>query len=109
MDYYFPSTGERHASPILLERVVAQKSGKGDLEIHFRHANYPGGVQSKVYKVRVLCRTEGLLMTVRDEPGISAPLIITELSLPWFTLNFPHMSPNCEGEELQAWCESHLN
>jgi hypothetical protein len=90
MEYIFPNA-QRHYSPVWIERVTAQKSGHGFLELTFFHANYSEGVQGKIYKVRVHQRTSAYLVGARQEhDGSTCGTLIFETITPeWMALHFP--------------------
>lgn len=103
MDYYFPKDGKRHASPIWVTAVTPKRSGAGELALRFHHANYPEGVQDKKYDLKILRRTEGLILAARiygSQPD--SFVIITEITVEWVRLNWPHYEPK---RDLQSWCD----
>jgi len=68
----FPSA-ERHYSPIWVQEFAPQKTGARMLQPHFYHANYPEGVQEKVYDLHILHRSDGDLLTLTHVHGSLPP------------------------------------
>ena len=98
MECIFQS-GERHFSPIRVDRVVPRKSGKGLMLLNFWHYNYTQGVQGKGYELRVVSRAEGFLMAVRVSSSGSyrMPVILSPISAEWMREHFPE-------SRFDEWC-----
>ena len=89
MEHIF-ADAHRHYSPVWIENVNPLPSGKGVLELTFFHANYPEGVQGKIYQVRVLQRMPAYLVGARQElDGSTRGTLIFEVITPeWMALHF---------------------
>ena len=90
MECIFPNA-HRHFSPIWLKEVQPQGGGDRRLDLAFFHANYPAGVQDKIYTLRVLRRAPGYLLTERLTPdGDERTLILIEpITVEWLRRQFP--------------------
>lgn len=56
-------SGAQYPSPIWIFDVKADAATpRGVLELHFWHADYPAGVQSKVYSLKPLQHESGYLL-----------------------------------------------
>lgn len=81
------SDSTHHFSPIYIQSIHQQNTGASRLDIEFFHANYPQGVQNKLYKVKVLDRTESFIVAKRVDV-VEDVLIIHELSWDWMKQHF---------------------
>jgi len=90
MECIFPDA-HRHVSPIWLKDLQPQGGGDGRIDLVFFHANYPAGVQDKVYSLRVVRRFTGYLLTERLAPDdAERPLILIErITVEWLHRHFP--------------------
>jgi hypothetical protein len=75
--------GIQHSSPIRIERVTPLGTGKSELELTFFHACYPEGVQNKVYRLRVLHRSERDIVAVRIDVDGHPTVRLTPLTRQW--------------------------
>ena len=57
----------RSYSPIKVRSIRQLKSGNRMFELGFYHANYPEGVQNKVYLLRTIERAHHFLLTQRTD------------------------------------------
>jgi hypothetical protein len=86
----YGSPYEPYFSPILVEKVTPQKSGKGWLQLHFYNAFYAEGVQGFVLRLRVLDRTDQYLIARLDDPEPTVRhAIINRISFEWIEARFP--------------------
>jgi hypothetical protein len=107
MDYFFPYSGERHASPIWISDIIPLHSGSGKLAIKFWHANSAEEEHDKDYTLRVIRRTEGYLVAERV-CGTEPPLVIlTTITTEWIKQNFPGHEPRSD-LEVQKWCDENI-
>lgn len=91
MEYVFRSA-ERHFSPIWVQEIKPLKTGAGMLRLHFFHANYPEGVQDKIYDLQVVQRFVGHLVALRRSDGVAdATVILEPITREWFAQHFPSM------------------
>ena len=91
MEYVFPSA-VRHFSPIWVEEITPLKTGVGMLRLRLFHANYPEGVQDKVYDLRVVQRFDGHLLALRRSDGREdATVILESITREWFVHHFPNL------------------
>ena len=74
--------------PILVHAVLPRKSGKDLVALDFHHANYPMGVQSKRYELRIRTRAEDFLFAERVESDTRLYLLVSELSWEWLDACF---------------------
>lgn len=80
-------------SPVRIEEVIPQATGRGELRLRFFHAAYPEGVQEKEYLVRVLHRGRDTLTLLRlDAPEMEMVLILFAIEPHWMRLHFPGIS-----------------
>lgn len=93
--------GTQHVSPVWIFEVRALKSGKGIMQLHFWHANYPEGVQDKVYDLRVIRREPGYLLAERQDDGSKALVLLSEVTSEWIGTHF-RQAPD---GDLQAWLD----
>jgi hypothetical protein len=109
MQVIFPSSGQ-HFSPIWIYEVIPQQTGKNRLKLSFWHANYPEGVQHKVYELHVLRRTsehtvnplhEGYLLAERKAEGDKQLILLTAITTEWIETHFRKIP---EGD-LQTWLD----
>jgi hypothetical protein len=90
MEYVFPSA-QRHYSPIWAREITLLKTGSGMLRLQFFHANYPEGVQDKVYDLQIAHRFDTHLVALHREDGISLATVILEpITKLWFTQHLPN-------------------
>jgi hypothetical protein len=77
-----------HTSPIFLHAIEPLKTGQGLLKIEFFHANYPEGVQSKEYVLRVIHRASTHLAGIKmdDEQSL---MVIFSMEKEWMEIHFP--------------------
>lgn len=98
-----PESDSTSYSPILVHGAKGLKTGRRQFELHFHHANYPAGVQDKLYRLRTLLRAPGLLLAESLEHQPVRLLQIYEISLEWLGRHFPGLARPDRPEELQAW------
>jgi hypothetical protein len=107
MDYFFPFSGERHASPIWISDIMPLHSGNSKLAIKFWQAISTADEHGKDFTLRVIRRTEGYLVAERMA-GTEPPLVIlTAITTEWIKQNFPHLEPQ-PGCDVQNWCDKHI-
>ena len=78
-----------HASPVRVERVCPLKQGNGLLKVKFFHVNYPAGVQTKEYTLRVLHRNAKALVATSVQPGENRVLVFFPVTTEWLRTHWP--------------------
>lgn len=82
-----PFTRDRWYSPIRVKGIKTWKDGSGRMDLAFFHANYPEGVQDKVYSLRILVRSTHVLVAACMEPE-GRILVIHKLDWTWMRAHF---------------------
>ena len=86
----YGSAYEPYFSPILVETVTPEKSGKGWLRLQFFNAFYAEGVQGFNKRLKVLDRTDQYLIARLDDPEpTERHAIISRISFEWIEARFP--------------------
>ena len=86
----YVSTYEPYFSPILVETVTPEKSGKGWLQLQFYNAFYAEGVQGFNKRLKVLDRTaQYLIARLEDPPPTERHAIVSRISFEWVEARFP--------------------
>jgi len=99
MEYVFPSA-ERHFSPIWVQEITPLKAGTGMLRLQLFHANYPEGVQDKLYELKVVQRFAGYLVALRRHDGVpDATVLLEPITRKWVGQHFPNLRLREDSEE----------
>ncbi len=97
-------------SPILVERVEPEKSGKGWLKLNFFNAFYAEGVQGFELRLKVLDRTEHYLIARLDYPKpAQRHTIISRISFQWIEERFPKWYRDVPKEAMPALACSEID
>ena len=78
-----------HASPVKIFRVTPLKRGDGTFKLSFFHANYPEGVQHKVYTLRTLHRSSEVLLAISVDPKEERALAFFPVVQKWLHAYWP--------------------
>ena len=91
LEYISDTLEDAHRSPIYIFSCSPKKSGKNLLTIEFFHANYPVGVQRKVYDLRVIKRVLDYLIADRVSAADEnlPTVILSDISFKWLKSHFP--------------------
>ncbi|MEI6107914.1 MAG: hypothetical protein WCR49_12995 [Opitutae bacterium] len=108
LDYFYPYSGERHASPIWVSEIIPHHSGSGKLSIKFWHANCAEDMHDQDYTLRVLRRTGGYLLAERVCGTEPPAVVLTEITPEWLKQSFPQLGTPRDGAEIQTWCDEHI-
>lgn len=104
MELISPEFGEdiRHSSPIKALAFTPLGKGDGRFELEFFHANYPEGVQDKIYTIRTIERKRNYLLgRVVDTERM---VLLFDLSESWLAAHFgARFKP---GESPERWVEN---
>ncbi len=108
---YSGETLHAESSVIRVLAVRPLRLGKRLLELDFYHANYPDGVRSKTYLLKVLMRQRHLLTASLDDGSDrQCLLIIQPLSRTFVRQFFPAFEPNATSlEQIVAALERDFN
>lgn len=92
----------RSHSPIRVDSLVPRRTGRHRFKLSFYHANYPEGVQNKVYSLQTLERGEQYILarSISYEPA--RLLMIYEISWPWLRSHFNTQQPS-DSEDIALW------
>ncbi len=99
--HIFLLSGEEHLSPIWIFACTPQTPRRKLLTLHFWHANYPAGVQSKSYELRVIRREAGYLLAERRGEPQKTLVLLSEITGDWLRAQFGE----CPDGDLQKWLE----
>ena len=106
----YGSSYEPYFSPILVEKVTAEKSGKGWLQLHFYNAFYAQGVQGFVLRLRVVDRTEKYLIARLDYPeSAMRHAIINRISFEWVEARFPQWYSEAPKQTMPPFASSEID
>lgn len=90
-------------TPIKINGVYPKGSGKGLLEIDFYHANYPGGVNGKRYRLKVVVHGRTFLLAKSVDHDPVRVLQVYEISSAWLKR---HFNLDCEGSDgIDQWLD----
>lgn len=91
----------RMYSPVKIMSIHPKGNGKGLFDLQFFHANYPEGVQTKLYTLRTLQRTPTYLFAERMEQ--SPPrmgVLLHDLTTEWLFLHSDIKEPGSSGVQV---------
>ncbi|MCX7003273.1 MAG: hypothetical protein NTV22_08375 [bacterium] len=93
---------DRSYSPILVTSIVPARNGQRRFELAFYHANYPQGVQDKVYLLRTLVRSDHFILarSVRHTPV--RDLLIYDITWQWLHAHFGVQQP-ADCDDITDW------
>lgn len=92
-------------SPIKVLCVTPLKTGKGLMSLEFYHANYPEGVRTKEYVVKVLLRGARYVLLQSTNHDPERVLLIHAIDSTWMRRYFPSVQL-IEGD-VTRWLERH--
>jgi len=78
-------------TPIRVDGIRPLKTGKGIFELDFYHANYPEGVQGKMYRLKMLERGEKYILAKSVEHMPARILHIQAMTWDWISNHFPEL------------------
>jgi hypothetical protein len=87
LEMVFPS-GERHVSPVYCYAAQPKKTGNARLDFEFFHANYPEGVNHKIYELRIFHRGPSFVLATRTDDQSHSAVLLTALDESWMQLHF---------------------
>ena len=90
----------RSPSPILVHALRPLGTGRGLMYLHFRHANYPEGVQNKEYELQVLHRVSTYMFARQTKVDFDRSLLIFALQWGWLKTHFGLDPGECD---VQDW------
>ena len=99
-------TGYGHSySPIKVFEVELLNTGKRTFKLHFFHANYPAGVNDKVYTLKTMERGKRFMLACSDDHNPKRIMYIEEMSKGW--LHKHHGVELQEPRTAEEWLEMH--
>jgi hypothetical protein len=96
----------RSYSPIRIESVKPSHSGKRLFKLSFFHANYPQGVQEKLYTLQTIERGEHFIMARSMNHTPTRLLLIYTITWEWLRLHFRIEQPS-GGDDIARWLSTH--
>jgi hypothetical protein len=101
---------EPYFSPILVEKVTPEKSGKGWLRLAFYNAFYAEGVQGFNKQLKVLDRTDQYLIARLDDPEpMERHAIVSRISFEWIEARFPDWYREAPKESMPLFASSEID
>ncbi len=76
-------------SPVRVETITPLKTGQGQFELAFLHANCPEGAQDRMYRLRTIHRGQAGLLVQSEDHDPTRFFYIAELTTGWLQHNFP--------------------
>jgi hypothetical protein len=80
-------SGHRYSS-IRVDQIIPLKTGNRIFELQFLHANYPGGVQDKTYRLQTLHAGKDYPLTRSVGSGPVRFLLIYDIDAEWINQHF---------------------
>ena len=106
----YGSAYEPYFSPILVETVTPEKSGKGWLSVQFYNAFYAEGVQGFSLRLKVLDRTAQYLIARIDDPEpTERHAIVSRISFEWIEARFPQWYREAPKESMPNFACSEID
>jgi hypothetical protein len=97
--------GLRHYSPIRVDAISPKHPGQRAFDLWFYHANYPPGVRTKMYTLRMLERGERFLLAQSTYHTPPRFLLVYELTAAWLRDHFRIEVP--EQSDVGTWLNRH--
>jgi hypothetical protein len=89
-------------SPILVESVVPAANEQRCFELAFYHANYPQGVQNKLYSLRTLMRSDHFILARSVQHTPTRDLLIYDITWEWLHSHFGVQQPG-DCDDISDW------
>ncbi|MCC6414589.1 MAG: hypothetical protein IT582_01590 [Opitutaceae bacterium] len=93
-------------SPIRVDRIETQNTGRRCFQLHFYHANYPEGVRHKLYSLQTLERGAHYLLARSTDHSTPRLLLIYAISWRWLQAHFRVVPPGGD-RDIQRWLATH--
>jgi hypothetical protein len=78
-------------TPIYVHSVKPKGAGNRCFELHFFHANYPAGVQDKLYTLQTIERGRNGMLVKSTDHDPSRFLYLTAVTIAWLRHHFPNL------------------
>lgn len=104
LDRYSP-----YLSPILVEKVIPEKTGQGWLQLNFFNAFYAEGVQDFKLRLKVVDKAQDYLITRLEYPDIERHAIISRISFEWLKEQLPTWYEEAPKETMPLFARSEID
>ena len=92
----------RSRSAIRVEEITLSHTGQRQFELSFYHANYPAGVQGKIYTLQTLERGEHYILARSADHTPARVMLIYDITWEWLRTHFGVPQPS-DSEDMRRW------
>jgi hypothetical protein len=98
-----------YLSPILVEKVILEKTGQSWLNLNFFNAFYAEGVQDFKLRLKILDRTQDYLIARLDSDLYERHAIVNRISFEWLQRQLPAWYNEAPKETMPLFASSEID